>query len=285
MARYIIYILIISSVAFPIITKYSFTPSRMKMAEKAFELVEKIDLNEKKSIALFFMDFGPSTKAENEPQSEVILEHLFRKRIPVVLYTQTPQGESFLKEIPDRIIKRLKKEYPEKSWKYGEDWVNLGYQPGKSLFVQGLAKSKDLPKYFGKDVFGKVVSRLPIMEGIKTIHDVSLVAEFTGLVGLLDTYIQFLQTTSYTPPILHGCTSITIPEAYIFLDSGQLRGLLEGLSGAAWYSEQLKLKFPKREPDTALVTNTALGIAQLTLLLLIIAGNLMPLKNLVSSKV
>jgi hypothetical protein len=76
---------------------------------------------------------------------------------------------------------------------------------------------------------------------------------------------------------VHGCTSITIPEAYIFLDSGQLNGLLEGIAGAAWYSEVLKKHYPATENRDLLVTNTALSTAHLVLIGLIVLGNVIPL--------
>jgi hypothetical protein len=106
------------------------------------------------------------------------------------------------------------------------------------------------------------------------IEHVKLVAEVTGLVGVFDTIIQFFQKSGYRPTIVHGCTSITIPEAYIFLDSNQLHGLLEGVAGAAWYSEVLKQRNPKSQNEALLVRNTALIIAHVVLILLIVAGNI-----------
>jgi hypothetical protein len=94
---------------------------------------------------------------------------------------------------------------------------------------------------------------------------------------VFDNIIQFFQKNDYRPTIVHGCTSITIPEAYIFLDSGQLKGLLEGIAGAAWYSEVLKEHFPRSENGELLVTNTALSAAHIVLILLIVLGNIVPL--------
>jgi hypothetical protein len=273
-SRQLIYLLIMLTVAIPLLLKYSITPARLKAAENMYNSVEK--LSDKDGIAFLFLDFGPSTKAENEPQAEVILEHLFRKRIPVALAAQTPLGESFLIEIPQRIANRLNEEYKgiNDDWRYGTDWVNLGYRPGKALFLQGLAKSKDIPQYLGKDSQGSKIETLPAFANVKTMLDVPFVGEITGLSGMFDMYIRFLQTDNYTPNLFHACTSITIPEAYIFLDSGQIKGLLEGLSGAAWYSQLLTNNNPKRAVDSALLANTSLGISQLLVLFFIFAGNI-----------
>jgi hypothetical protein len=56
-----------------------------------------------------------------------------------------------------------------------------------------------------------------------------------------------------------------------------LKGLLEGIAGAAWYSEVLKEHFPHSENKELLVTNTALSAAHIVLILLIVLGNIVPL--------
>ncbi|MCB0319906.1 MAG: hypothetical protein KDD60_03210, partial [Bdellovibrionales bacterium] len=183
-------------------------------------------------------------------------------------------GEGFLTTIPKKVVDRLHLEDPTTRYEYGKDWVNLGFRPGGSLFVQNLAKAKDVVSFLEKDVFGTPLSDLSAMNGVRTIEDFSLLAQFTGLVGVFDYYVQFFQKSGFVPTFGHGCTSITIPEAYIYLDSKQLNGLLEGIAGAAWYSKLLSDQYSKRAVDDALVTNTALGVAHLVILGLIIAGNI-----------
>ena len=111
------------------------------------------------------------------------------------------------------------------------------------------------------------------MRTVKNIKDVKLMAEFTGLVGAFSSWVQFFQTNEYRPPMAHGCTSITIPEAYIYLDSGQIIGLHEGVAGAAAYSDMLGQANKDRPPDSAIVTNTALAVAHVVIIVLIL-GNL-----------
>jgi hypothetical protein len=269
-SRRVICICIFLSVIFPIVTKFTITPTRLKSADNLYKLVESL----KKGLVLICFDFGPSSKAENEAQAEVLIEHLLRKAIPFAVFTQVAIGEPFLRNIPEKVIKRLKNEDSTKKIVYGRDWVNLGYRPGTNLLIQSIAKSKDLGQFFVKDAYGTNIDNLKVFDSVKTLKDISLVAQITGLIGTFPQFIQFMQTKDYIPPLIHGCTSITIPEAYIYLDSGQIKGLLEGLSGAAWYSEVLKDHNPKREVDSALVTNTALGISQLMVLLLILVGNI-----------
>ncbi|RME58195.1 MAG: hypothetical protein D6780_07135 [Candidatus Dadabacteria bacterium] len=279
MGQRLIYISIILVIAAPLYFGYTLKPARMPAAEKLYNLIEEISTKPayKGKVAFIALDFGPNTKAENEPQAEVVIEHLFRKRVPVILFTQYALASGFLKDIPERIAKKLQKENPSQRWEYGKDWVNLGFRPGQSLFIQALAKSDNLPEFFAKDAYGAPLKNYPLFKNVKSIFDISFLAEFTGLVGVFDTYVQFFQKKGYTPKFGHGCTSITTPEAYIYLDSGQLKGLLEGIGGAAWYSYLLKKHYPKRAADSALLINTSLGVAHLAIIFFIVLGNLIAL--------
>lgn len=274
--RRLIYFIVLVAVSIPIITGWAVKPARLPSAKKLFEVIEGIDTS-RAALAMIAMDFGPGTHAENEPQTEVVVEHIMRRRIKFAVFSLVPIADPFLTAIPERVAARLMKEMPGEKWEYGTDWVNLGYKPGADLFVQALARSDDLAGFLGKDVYGNDLIRLPVFKGIKGFKDIPFLGQFTGLVGTFATYVQFFQRKDYVPRFGHGCTSITIPEAYIYLDSGQLSGLLEGLSGAAWYSELLKERDKERAPDNALIMNTALGVAQLAVIILVAFGNIVPL--------
>lgn len=275
MSRRLIYLLMIVAVAAPVLFGVSQAPSRLVSAERMYDVVERLEFK-RGNVAMVFMDFGPNTLAENEPQATVLLEHLFRRRIPVIVLSQYQQAESFLRRIPLEVAGRLEKEMPGERWRYGEAWINAGYKAVPTVFMQSLAKTPDVSKFLGRDVTGMPIVNYPNFAAIGALEGVRLVGEITGLVGVFDTVVQFLQKDGYRPLLVHGCTSITIPEAYIFLDSGQLRGLLEGIAGAAWYSEVLERNFPQSDNLKLLVTNTALSAAHIVIIALIILGNVAP---------
>jgi hypothetical protein len=271
--RRIIYILVIIALSIPIATGYTLKPAKLKAAGNVYDYIAKVE-PKKGQIVYIALDFGPNTKAENESQAEVMIEHLMRKRIPFALFSLYPQAQNFLDSIPKRVSARLNKEAGKEDWKYGKDWVNLGYRAGQDIFVQSIPKAENLVEFFKKDALGNSLSEMEAFKYSKKFEDIIMLGQFTGLVGMLDIYIQYFQKKGYVPPIMHGCTSITIPEAYNFLDSGQLKGLFEGLAGAAWYSELLKEGYPQRLKDTAALMNTALGLGHLLIIALVILGNL-----------
>lgn len=273
--RRLIYFLMMCAVAAPVVFGFSQAPSRLVSAERMYDVVEGVQI-QPGEVAMVWMDFGPNTVAENEPQAVVLLEHLFRRRIPVILLSQYQQAEAFLTRIPQEVAKRLEQESPGQSWRYGEAWINAGYKPGAAIFIQALVNSSDVSKFLGRDVTGMPIAHYPAFAAIGGVEKIKLVGEITGLLGVFDNLVQFFQKDGYRPTLVHGCTSITIPEAYIFLDSGQLKGLLEGIAGAAWYSEVLKKHFPGSGNQKLLITNTALSAAHIMIILLIVAGNIVP---------
>jgi len=270
--RRLIYIFILLALGFPLIFNYSSPPARMPAAEKCYQAIENVEVGEG-DIAFVALDFGPNTKAENETQATLLIEHLMRKRIPFALFSYYFQAEPFLNSIPENIAKKLEAEYHDQKWRYGHDWVNLGYRPGAAMLIQALAKHKNLVKLFKKDARGNNLEHLAAFNKVRTIENIKLLAEITSLQGVFDIYIQFFQSNAYKPPFVHGATSITVPSVFIYMDSGQLSGLLEGVAGAAWYSHLLSKNFPNRAVDTAQVLNTSLGIAHLVIIFLILLGN------------
>ncbi|MDZ4786233.1 MAG: hypothetical protein SGJ02_09175 [bacterium] len=271
--RRVIYLFVVVALSWPLLNKYSIQPARMKSAGKLFDVVESLK-PEAGKVAFVAFDFGPNTKAENATQAEVVVEHLMRRRIPIILFSQYVLADPFLKSIPEKLKRSLEMEMPGETWEYGKDWVNLGYRPGSAVVIQAIPKSTSLAATFAVDAYTTPLEELAIFKGVKGLRSISLLIELTGLTGVFDSYVQFFQTADYRPLFGHGCTSITIPEAYIYLDSGQLTGLLEGIAGAAWYSKLLSDKFPNRVKDDAILINTGLGIAHLLLIGLIVLGNI-----------
>lgn len=274
--RRAIYLMVLLALSAPLIFGLKVKPARMNAAQKLYNLVENTEFK-KDEIAFLAFDFGPNTKAENQSQAEVLVEHLIRKRIPFAVFSLYPLAEPFLDSVPRQVFERVRREQPSLEFRYGRDWVNLGYRPGGVLIVQSIAKSDDLVDLLSEDAYGNPLSELPAFRNVKTIEKIKLLVQMTGLTGVFDAYVQFFQRKNYRPNFGHGCTSITVPEAFIYLDSGQLKGLFEGIAGAAWYSELLNQNYPNREADGAILINTGLGIAHLVVILCIVLGNMVAL--------
>ena len=271
--RRVIYLFVLLALSWPLLTQWSVPAARMSAADRLYTLIENTPI-QSPDVAFVALDFGPSLVAENGMQAEVVLEHLMRRRVPIALFSLYLQAEPFLKSIPERIAQRLMKEDPNQRWEYGRDWVNLGFRPNGVLMLQGMQKSDNIAELLSTDAQGNKLSESSIFRGVKTLENIKLLIQISGLVGMFDTYVAFFQKENYRPKFGHGCTSISIPDAFIYLDSGQIGGLLEGISGAAWYSTLLQKNYANRVPDRSGVINTSLGVAHGVILLLVLVGNL-----------
>lgn len=270
--RRIIYLFVAISLAIPLVLNVELPPAEMMTAEAFYGEVERLPI-EKGKVVLIAVDWGPNTLAENKGQFEVAIEHLMRRRIAFALITTYPLAEPFMKSVPLDVAKRLTREIPNEHWAYGRDWVNLGYRPGGGLMIQSLAKADNLHAHLIADSLGTPLEDIPAMQGVKTIKDITMLMEFTGLAGALQNWIQFFQAKEYRPPFVHGCTSITIPEGHLYFASGQLVGFFEGVAGAAWYDTLLSRNYPNRLSSSSIRYNTGLAYAHLVVIAFIIIGN------------
>ena len=199
--------------------------------------------------------------------ADSLLIHHFRlmKKIPFAVMSLTPLGAGFCREIPAKVAAEIE---AEKGWKpeYGRHWVNWGYRYGWGLYIKPLGA--DIPGTIKADVRGTPVGDIPLMKGVKDARSVDLVCEFTGLVGALETWLQFFQTGGHRPKLLHGCTAVSTPSNYVYLDSGQISGLLGGMLGAAEYEQLLNVE------GRGLRGMSAQTTAHVVIIVLIVLGNI-----------
>ena len=269
----IIYLLVACALAIPLVKDVALPAAEMPAATAMYEAVERLS-PDSGQIVLIAMDWGAGTSAENGPQTRVAIEHLFRRRIPFAVVSLYAQAAPMLKEVPLKVAKILEKELPGERWEYGRDWVNLGYQPQSQIFVQSFSSAKDIHELMKTDANGVPLAEIPVMAKVHTIKDVQMLMQFTGLVGVFDTWIQLFQGQGYRPPMVHGCTSITIPDAYLYYASQQIVGFFEGIAGAAWYDKLLSQRNQTRVVEHATKINSGLAFAQIVILVLILLGNI-----------
>lgn len=266
-----IYTGLILAVGVPIFFSFYVRPPLNLAADSFFKNVEET-INQG-DITFLSFDFGPGTVAENGPQAQVVLEHLLRKKAKVFILSFYALSQPFLVSISKAVEEKLQKEGVFVT--YGQDYVIIGFKPSPELFLQSVLGAKDLIELMGRDFRGTPLKDLEIGQSPFDYTAIKAWFQFSGLADMLQTYIRFLETGKKLK-LYHGCTSITVPESYIYLDSGQISGLLEGLAGSSWYESLLSKNFPTREPNQRLLLQfTSLTFGQLYIIFLIILGNLL----------
>ncbi|MEI7833567.1 MAG: hypothetical protein WCJ56_10270 [bacterium] len=231
--------------------------------------------------------FAPNTLAESGNQARAIIRHVALNHHKFAIMAVDQQGANLGKLIAQDVAE-------EYNLKYGEDWISFGYQLPVLAFYKSFPK--DIPGTVKQDAVESkpaTAENFPIMKNLKTANDIGLMVEVSASSSLFD-WIQIVQpTTSPRLKLGYACTGIMASEAYPYLDSGQLVGMMPGLKGAADYEQLVdekekllvgegKLLHPYAESQTIqkLIVSPARKLmftqsnAHVVVILLIIIGNI-----------
>lgn len=181
-------------------------------------------------LILLGMTFSAGTMGENANQARAIIRHLMlRHKKFAIISIAEPQGAEYSR----RMVTDIAKQY---NYEYGKDWISFGYKINSLAFYKAF--TKDIYSIVPTDgVEAKPLRSFPIMQGINSANDIALEIEITASASVYN-WIQLVQpATKPRMKIGYACTGIMATEAYPFLDSGQMVGLLPGLKGAADYEK------------------------------------------------
>jgi len=236
-------------------------------------------------IILVSTTFANNTVGENGNQARAIIRHLMmRHKRFAVLAVSEPVGAEIARIIPASLAKRY-------GYVYGKDWISFGYQIGTLAFYKSFPL--DIQKTVKVDaVHHRPLGEYEIMKGIKTVQDnVALHIEISASSSLADWLMVVQPMTRPRLKIGYGCTGVMATEAYPYLDSGQIVGMLPGLKGAADYEQlvdelEMKLHPGLQQKDITFPSIPRIGLyhsarhlmfaqnaAHILVILLIILGN------------
>lgn len=246
-----IFLFVVLAVTIPILVPLGLPVTTTGSTRAAFEYIESLEPGD---MVWLSFDYGPSSAPENDPMAEGFLRHCFLKDVRVVVCALYPLGGLGL---ANSSVARVAAEFPEK--KYGTDYVNLGYKDGAEAVMRRLGEN--IADAFPTDVNGRPISEMPIFQpksrvvdsrepgmrgnvaSIRTIGQFKLV--FTVATGLIGEYWITLVNAQFGTPVIIGPTAVSAPKYYAFIGSGQLKGMLGGMKGAAEYEQLIARKYPE----------------------------------------
>ena len=234
-------------------------------------------LNEGDRVLVSF-EYGASTKPEIHPMSVAVLQHLFSRGVKVYTVPLWPEGLMMAKyaiqEVVDSKLFNIKEHI---------DYVSFPYKAGGEIIIRGIAT--DLRSIFTQDVNNILLQDIPMMEGVNQISDFDFVFDLSAGVPGNAEWVQFA-CDEYNVPLSSGCTSIMVTDAIPYVESGQIRGILAGMPGAAEYEQMVfnylnsldknKHMNPNMEvlPGKATSRMSAQSIAHVLMVIFIILGNI-----------
>lgn len=122
------------------------------------------------------VSFGASAQLLDEQEAQFLAtwKTLFQHKLKVIFYSTQPDGPILLR---DELGNKVKPE--SYGYKYGVDYVNLGYSPlgeaGEASFTQNIRG------VFQKDQAGTSLDQIPMMQNIKDQSNIDLIIfEYTS---------------------------------------------------------------------------------------------------------
>ena len=135
-----------------------------------------------------------------------------------------------------------------------------------------------------QDINKKSISQIPMMKDIYSVEDFDFVFDLSAGVPGNAEWVQYACDPKNVP-LSSGCTSIMVTDAIPYVESGQLKGILAGMPGAAEY-ENLVNNFMKNDLENENIVNfenilpgkatsrmSAQSLAHIVMVLFIIIGN------------
>ncbi len=253
--RRYIFIAITLTVIVPLLRPIGFPIAVSDSVKMLYDVIEQMPPGAK---VLMSFDYDPSTMPEVYPMNLAIAQHCFSRDLKIVGMALWPMGSSLGQNAMETVAEKCGKIY-------GQDYVNLGYKAGGIVVI--LAMGTDIRKRFPEDFRGTPVAELPLMDGVRDFNDFKLVVDFSAGDPGVAAWVMIAEAR-YGKKVGAGCTAVSAPAFYPYLNSGQLVGLLGGMKGAAEYEKLLESQGP------ATAGMDAQSIAHAVIICFILFGNL-----------
>lgn len=263
-----IYLLMGLSVLIPILTQLKFPESPSPFAQKVFDTIEALPVG---SRVLMAWDYDPASEGEISPMAKAFILHCASRQLKLYFLTLIPAAEQLIEQDIDETIKI---DFPD--YKYGEDYVNLGYKPGYEGVIKVI--TTNLRELYTTDSKGTALSQIPMCRNITNIQEMDLIVEVSSSYPGTKEWVQFA-VTPYPDKLsmVAGCTGVQAPLLYPYIPR-QLAGLLGAIKGAAEYESIVVSRYGGEHPrKTYLEAQRRMGpqlIAHILMILLIVMGNI-----------
>jgi len=258
MDRRIIYVLVLVCVVVPFYMSWPpITIEVSKETQDAYDVIDAIPPDGNPLLLSF--DYDPASAAELTPMAEAVLRHCFAKRIRVlgISLQYSGQGAGIAAEVMPRIAREFGREQ-------NIDWAFLGFQP--SAIVAMLQIGEDIKRTFPTDYYRTPVDEIPLMANIQNFDQIPAVLTVAGTA--VGEYWATYPGMRYGVKVVTGLTAVSVADILPFYQSGQIKGVLGGLKGAAEYEKLVA------HPGSGTAGMRSQKVVHYMIILFIVLGNI-----------
>jgi hypothetical protein len=238
--------------------------------QEVYDALEQLEPGAK---VLASFDFDPPSAPELQPMANAFMKYAFEKDLKVIIMGLWPQGpqqanqavEAAFADAPalrDRV-------------QYGRDYVNLGYQAGNEFVI--LRMGQKFKAMFPSDLYNTPYDSIPLLKNVTNFSNIDFSLNFSAGRPGTQEWVQFA-ADRFGLKMGAGNTAVQAPMIYPFLNTGQLTGLMGGMTGAA----EFELLVSK--PDKATTYLLSQSFAHVVVILFIIIGNVAFLRERIDQR-
>ncbi|MFB0509006.1 MAG: hypothetical protein ACETVX_00755 [bacterium] len=260
--RRIIFIVLTVVIVIPLISPIGFVGRLSPRVHDLFKAIDELKPSNKP--LLISVDFDPQSMPELYPMLVSILRHSFARNVRVIVMGLWVTGVGLGEEALTTVGQEYKKEY-------GKDYVFLGWKPGVSAVVLGMGRS--IKETFSTDYYGKPIDSFPMMAGVNNYRDIPLLVTLSaGDPGFNTVWLPYAQAR-FGVRVGTGVTAVSAADAYPYLQTGQLVGLIDGMKGASEYELLVEKAGYSEAFKPASQAMDSQSLAHLAIMILIVLGN------------
>ncbi len=214
------------------------------------------------SKVLMAFDYDPGSAPELQPMAVAVLRFCFENDLKPIIVGLWPQGPQQAEMALSVVL--AEDSIAAKNLQRGVDYSNLGFQSGNEFVIQRMGS--DFKSMFPSNYQGTPYDDIPLVRNIKNFSNVDYGFNLSaGYPGTRE-WVQ-LAGDRFGLNLGAGNTAVQAPEMYVYVNAGQLSGLLGGMTGAAEFETLLE------KPGKGTKFMLAQSFAHMVVIAFILIGN------------
>ena len=228
----------------------------MQISTYSTEFKTTIDGLAKGDVVLVSMDIGLGSVSELGGGVIALAKQLSAEGVKVVAVSTVAEGPLVFDQYFKPVLEST-------GYRYGIDYVNLGYAAGDETMIARIAE--DISSIYTIDYSGNKVTSLPLVQSANTYASYRLVVTFDA--GTATGFYARQWQAKYRTTILSVPTAVNFSYFFPLYQAGSIKAILNGPRGCAEYEQLIGV------PGMANQGIDALSMGQLVVIGFMLLGN------------
>jgi len=263
--REIVFLFVGVALALPFFMQFRLPITVSPEVQASFDAIAALPPGSK---VLVSYDYDPPSAPELQPVSDAFMKYAFANGLKVIMVGLWPQGP----QQADLSVEAALAADPalREKIRYGVDYVNLGFQSGNEFVILRMGES--FQSMFPVDLRYIPYDSLPLLRNVRNFSNIDLgLSLCAGRPGTAE-WVQ-VAVDRYNLTMTAANIAVQAPLAYPYLKSGQITGLMGGMTGAAEFEALTGM------PGRATTYMLAQTFAHVIVMVFIIIGNVVYIRS------